>query len=150
MKSCSKFRLGKSCASARNPQPFSNFRKAPDRTDGHKSICKSCELVYFRGRAEIAKIKSKEWYWNNIERQKFYKVKKHYGIGQSEYKKISADQKNVCAICFKDRALVVDHCHETKIVRGLLCHQCNRALGLFQDNIHTIKRAIEYLHARDI
>jgi hypothetical protein len=40
---------------------------------------------------------------------------------------------------------VVDHCHATGKVRGLLCHNCNRALGLMQDNIENIKRAADYL-----
>lgn len=41
--------------------------------------------------------------------------------------------------------LVVDHCHDTGIVRGLLCHNCNRALGLFKDKIEVLKNAIKYL-----
>lgn len=41
--------------------------------------------------------------------------------------------------------LVVDHDHETGQVRDLLCHNCNRALGLFQDNIEIVDSALEYL-----
>lgn len=51
---------------------------------------------------------------------------------------------------FKDASkhklkLVVDHCHSSGKVRGLLCHNCNRALGLFQDSMSSLTRAIEYL-----
>ena len=40
---------------------------------------------------------------------------------------------------------VVDHCHVTNKFRGWLCHNCNRALGCFSDNIGRLKRAIDYL-----
>jgi len=63
-------------------------------------------------------------------------------------------QNHVCAICheigFKMNdhvydTLCVDHCHETGIVRGLLCNNCNRALGLMKDDINRLKNAISYL-----
>jgi len=41
--------------------------------------------------------------------------------------------------------LVVDHDHKTNEVRGLLCHNCNRALGLLQDDVGNLQKAIEYL-----
>lgn len=43
--------------------------------------------------------------------------------------------------------LVVDHDHKRGIVRGLLCHNCNRALGLFQDKSEIICRAFSYLQS---
>lgn len=41
--------------------------------------------------------------------------------------------------------LALDHDHKTGAVRGLLCHNCNRALGLFQDSISNLENAIDYL-----
>jgi hypothetical protein len=43
--------------------------------------------------------------------------------------------------------IVVDHCHTTGAIRGLLCHNCNRALGLLKDDINVIKNAINYLES---
>lgn len=60
-------------------------------------------------------------------------------------------QNNVCAICFKseltvrNKNLAVDHCHKTGIIRGLLCSNCNRAIGLLKDNVVIIKSALKYL-----
>lgn len=77
---------------------------------------------------------------------------------KSEYDALKAKQLGLCAICL--RALVestgkggregvcVDHNKVTNKVRGLLCHDCNVALGCFHDSIDALNRAIEYL-ARD-
>ena len=58
-------------------------------------------------------------------------------------------------ICYSDgfvignkghtETLVVDHDHATGQVRDLLCHNCNRALGLLQDSIKTVEAALNYL-----
>ena len=64
------------------------------------------------------------------------------------------DQDHKCLICFSEgfklnpkskMDLVVDHDHATGKVRGLLCHNCNRALGLLQDSLPAIKNALLYL-----
>lgn len=39
-----------------------------------------------------------------------------------------------------------DHDHSTKKFRGWLCHDCNRALGNFKDNVVLLQRAINYLN----
>lgn len=83
-------------------------------------------------------------------------LKRTYGISFRTYRLMLEDQKGLCKICGsegfimnKDRhkmKLVIDHCHTTGKVRGLLCHNCNRALGLFQDSTDNLKRAIDYLN----
>jgi len=45
----------------------------------------------------------------------------------------------------KNGAWVLDHDHENGKFRGYLCHDCNRGLGNFSDNIETLKLAIKYL-----
>lgn len=80
--------------------------------------------------------------------------KKSYGLSYQEVLQLRKDQNELCAICKKpgfmmnDRvksALNVDHCHKTGAVRGMLCHNCNRALGLLQDDVELLKAAINYL-----
>lgn len=51
-----------------------------------------------------------------------------------------------CPICLTENAdMVIDHCHETGKFRGWICRSCNGALGLLQDDIKTLRRAIAYL-----
>jgi hypothetical protein len=77
-----------------------------------------------------------------------------YGIDADEWEYMFAKQNGVCFICETEgfvmkeehkAKLMVDHCHVTGKVRGLLCHNCNRALGLLKDSIKAFQRALDYL-----
>lgn len=60
------------------------------------------------------------------------------------------DQKHCCQICERHitelpSQLVVDHCHQTNEVRGLLCYNCNTLLGVARDQIKVLENGIKYL-----
>lgn len=83
----------------------------------------------------------------NPQRRRANELCKRYGLTMSAYDAMLASQENACAIC---RAVFtktphVDHCHATGVVRGLLCFNCNRAIGHFQDDVQIMQRAIRYL-----
>lgn len=78
------------------------------------------------------------------------------GITLEQYHKILEDQKEVCAICHQPERricgrtkqisrLVIDHCHETGKVRGLLCHDCNTGIGKLREDPIRLLRAIRYI-----
>ena len=86
--------------------------------------------------------------WKNAHLQN------RFGISLADYTKMAVEQDNKCAICGqmetqerggKVKALAVDHDHTTGAVRGLLCCDCNQALGKFQDNKAYLASAIAYL-----
>ena len=79
-----------------------------------------------------------------------------YGIAPADYERMMAEQGGLCKICGNPpgaRSLHVDHDHSCcprggscgKCVRGLLCGNCNSALGLFKENQKNLLSAIEYL-----
>ena len=79
---------------------------------------------------------------------------RNYNISYSTYLDMLQDQEHKCKICGGEGfvmakhhklKLVVDHCHTTGKVRGLLCHNCNRALGLLKDSRLALENALEYL-----
>lgn len=83
----------------------------------------------------------------------FY-LQRNYKITLTDYERMLAEQGSKCRICLGEgfvlaahhkAKLVVDHCHATGVVRGLLCPNCNRALGLLQDSTEALKRALHYL-----
>lgn len=89
-------------------------------------------------------------------------LRKKYGIGLDEYNLLREEQGYCCKICgrheseirpkkrarIKGRSpdpLVVDHCHETGDVRGLVCTKCNNGLGAFRDDPELLRKGILYL-----
>jgi len=84
----------------------------------------------------------------------------NYGINNGQRKQILTEQNNKCKICSKEisftgqtqkgdnskESAVLDHCHSTGNVRGVLCTPCNRALGLFKDSQDILNSAINYLN----
>jgi hypothetical protein len=57
-----------------------------------------------------------------------------------------AEQNGVCAIYTEAKAEHVDHDHKTGRVRGLLCFNCNGALGQFRDREELMVKAVAYLN----
>ena len=52
-----------------------------------------------------------------------------------------------CVICGAEEDLVVDHCHKTNVIRGMLCNHCNKGLGHFRDDPDLLEFARIYLLA---
>ena len=79
-------------------------------------------------------------------------LKRAYGITLDDYDELNTRQEGLCAICLfppkPGKHLSVDHNHGTKVVRGLLCGDCNRALGQLGDNPIIVQRAVDYLKER--
>jgi hypothetical protein len=99
----------------------------------------------------------RKWRAENLVRSKGYNLKRHFGLTLQEYEEMERAQGGACAVCGKPehvvdkagrlRNLAVDHCHKTGKIRGLLCTNCNKALGHFKDDPVLLQRAIEYLSA---
>lgn len=51
---------------------------------------------------------------------------------------------NGCSIC-GGPAEHIDHDHKTGVLRGMLCQQCNRGIGMFRDDPTILDRAADYL-----
>ena len=81
-----------------------------------------------------------------------WRRKHYYGLAPEEFDRMLNLQNGSCAICKKSfgeapfgRRLAVDHCHDTGKVRGLLCSQCNGAIGLLGESPKRIRAAADYV-----
>jgi hypothetical protein len=126
--------------------------------------CKSCRAANKRATyaaspeyREQAGAASKVWRQNNpgyhkkrYRTQNGYEkhLKRKYGITLTEFNQMAARQDYKCAICDSDdETLNLDHNHDTNKNRGLLCGDCNKGIGLLQDNPTVLTKAAQYISA---
>ena len=129
----------KICSLCKEEKSLEEFGKHKITKDGYRNKCLKCNNQ-----------ESSSWHQRNPAKAKNYNLNRYYGIGLSEYNLMFAAQDGACAICKmhqseQNHALSVDHNHDTGEIRGLLCNNCNRAVGLLKDNIETLQAAISYL-----
>lgn len=83
---------------------------------------------------------------NGLRLIRKYEIK--FGLSREDAEKLFLSRGNFCAICCGDndgKALHLDHCHKTNVVRDFLCQKCNNALGLFKDDPGLLRVAADYL-----
>jgi hypothetical protein len=107
---------------------MANLCKCGGKIHGSKTRtrCKACDAEY-------------QWYW---------KAKNKWNLSREDVDKMWIEQDGCCQICtqpFVGQRPAIDHCHTTNKVRGLLCMQCNTAIGLLKDNTKYLSNAISYL-----
>ncbi|MBT2442255.1 endonuclease VII domain-containing protein [Streptomyces sp. ISL-36] len=113
----------KFCQRCGETKPHSEWHRNKTASDGLSTRCKACRAI--EGRA------------GHLKRQ--------YGITEAERDEMISSQMGICTICLTAPAVHVDHCHETGRVRGVLCFNCNSAIGKLGDDPDTLRRAISYL-----
>ena len=98
---------------------------------------------------EVMLARSKAWYAENKDRASATRRRNklaNYGLTLEQFSQLLETQAGACLICLDlMNQPVVDHCHASGAVRGLLCRKCNAALGLLKDSQEVLLRAAEYL-----
>jgi hypothetical protein len=117
--------LSKECTKCKESKPLTaEFFPLHNKTkSGFDSWCRVC-----RGN-----------YRNEIRRGNYRKM-----ISDEDLKNL-IDTTKECIICGSKENLVVDHCHEKNIIRGMLCNNCNMGLGHFKDDPELLEFARIYL-----
>ena len=145
----------KTCSKCKKHKAYTEFYKMTVSLDGHAYYCKECDNKRRREQRKADPVATQQ---SNRNRQ----LLKRYGMTIKDYEEMFEQQGCKCGICGvtenhsgntgprKEWSFSVDHCHTTGKVRGLLCNDCNRALGLFKDNTETIKAALMWLDTKDV
>ena len=133
----------------KDPEGFRVRRAAKELADRMANPDKWAEEY----KVQYAKSKAKY----GLEGKSLENVIRMRGLTRDKYDEMLKIQNGNCKICCspetradgrnpgKVMRLVVDHCHKTKAVRGLLCHKCNVVLGMANESVETLIMAILYL-----
>ena len=129
------------CTKCDLEQPKENYHKRKHKLNGLDSWCKSCKSIYrhnyFLKNLGKEKIRSRNKAWIN----------QGIDLEHEIYLLECAKRQNKCDICTEEiKSLHVDHCHTSGKIRGYLCGNCNKGLGLFRDSINSLTTAIGYLN----
>lgn len=157
--------MNRICCICKIDKPITDFSKDKHDKTGYTYSCKPCRMIRHNEWRKNNPIRIKELndknkqvrkqYYNdpiNKRRYNLLRIKREFGMEAHEYHNLELSQNGKCAICGDDekskrnKNLSIDHCHETNKVRGLLCTNCNRAIGLLKDNIQILEKAINYLN----
>ena len=132
------------CTTCKDVLHKSLFFKNKSRKTGYDHNCKVC-----RGK------NSKKDY--NYEYSRKQRIAWTYDISVEDVQKIYDSQNGKCKICgvFKEgfsssQGLVIDHCHSTGKIRGLLCQSCNAGIGHLQESPEIFRKALLYLEIENI
>ena len=131
----------KHCGCCAKDLPLQMFAKNAAKKDGLQERCTPCRAQHHQATKHKRPKQTKE--------QKRRYLMSSYGLTKDEFDAMLKKQNNCCAICgssdWGKPSPSIDHCHTTGKVRGLLCNNCNRGLGLLKDSTEVIKNAIKYL-----
>ena len=129
----------KQCCICKQNKELSEFPKNAAQPSGYAYECKECS----HARTRALPSQSKE---RRLDRH----LRRSYGITLDQYNERLRDQSSRCAICHVSSTLLreglcVDHDHTTGLIRGLLCRNCNLAVGNMMDSATIAASAAAYL-----
>lgn len=142
----------KKCSRCKKDKPVIQFNKRARAKDGLLSNCIECQREYTKSHYQ----NNKDYYKNKAAKQRQLNpdYKTRYNLTEERYIQLLSRYQGKCWICKDMDAIHIDHDHKCcnenarscgKCVRGILCPNCNRGLGMFRDNFEYLEEAIKYL-----
>src|SRR4051794_14618437 len=122
------------CPDCKTIKPLEDFPRNRSGREGRGGYCKPCHS------ARTAATKQR-LYGSTRD----YHLRARYGITSADVDAMVEAQGGTCAVC-EGKPGHVDHDHATGKVRGILCFNCNQALGNVRDDVDVLQGLIGYLH----
>jgi len=121
------------CPTCEQVKPLEDFPRNRSAPSGRGGYCKPCHNA-------IGKATKDRLYGSTRD----YHLRRRYGLTSADVDAMIATQGGTCATC-DGKPEHVDHDHTTGKVRGVLCFNCNQALGNVRDNPATLHQLSRYL-----
>ncbi len=126
----------KRCPRCATTKAVTEFVRNRSSKDGLGGYCRPCHAAVVRDNVR-----------KNHGSGRDFQLKRRYRVDSTMAAWKILQQGGVCAICKEREPEHIDHDHETGELRGVLCFNCNRALGYFGDDLLTMCRAADYLES---
>lgn len=151
----------KKCPRCAEVKPLGDYYRVSRLSNGRAAFCKECELINRRETYKITKVR---------EGRKSSQYKSAYGITLAEAREMLRQQHGLCANRGCGKAIsfdivgnaapyrrgsseprkyansaLIDHCHKTGKIRGILCHKCNLFAGQVENYRNHFLGILEYL-----
>jgi len=124
-----RYSTGKPCKRGHISDRFTSSRQCVE--------CQAIRTLKYN-RSEKGKLAAKERH-----------IRKSYSLTLQSVRGVTNCQ--ICEVVLDDTrgkfGRCVDHDHKTGKIRGVLCGNCNRALGMMQDDLERLLKAAQYLKA---
>ena len=161
------------CCRCKTALPRSEFNRNRNTKDGKQTYCRPCsaedtaerrrkwsDAQFARAAAtnrayrQTAKHREARALWHKSKdgrrSNRRTKIRHKYGLTECQYDALMQRQGGLCAACGvtladATRYVHIDHCHETRRVRGILCNGCNVALGHAREDVNVLMGLISYL-----
>jgi hypothetical protein len=114
----------------------------------HKKEMDAKQKAWVETHRERSRELCRESYARNKDKRLSYDLQRKFGITKEQKVAMLNKQFGLCSICFTyvhGSSGHVDHNHDTKKLREILCSKCNTMIGLAKENIGTLLNAAEYL-----
>lgn len=117
----------------------------------HKGEFKECEVCFTQKPLTSFGVKHRGRHRTCKECKSHLNRLTRFGLTPGDYFKLLDYQHYRCGICeseleFGKNSAVIDHCHKTNEIRGILCRQCNTAIGFFQEDHRLFRKAMGYIN----
>lgn len=130
------------CTGCNQMKSLDDFIKSRTGRRGRHSNCKPCVNEWARNYRKT----NPEFRKNHRFHTRRWALKTRYGLSVEDFEAMLSRQNGRCAICGQSmNDPMVDHCHTTGKIRGILCNRCNLGLGRFKDSVELVERALNYL-----
>ena len=131
----------KKCTCCGETKPTTEFYKRKSRRDGEGlvSTCKPCTIERSRTR-----------YHSNADDINDRRAARTYGTTVEHIQEMRKQANGICQCCGNPgeghyKRLVIDHCHATGKIRGLICQKCNTVLGLVKDRVEVLQNLQNFM-----
>jgi hypothetical protein len=143
------------CSKCNISKSLDQFYTRKDSKKIIRSWCKSCHNLrqknWYEDNREKHLDRGREWYQANKGKKRNSHLIRTYGITLEDFNVMKIYQNDLCIVCNKElgnHKIIVDHCHKTGVVRGIIHNGCNLKIGyyeLFHDNPELVEKIKKYL-----